>query len=223
MRRSGILVALRFALPVGVATLGLTPPVAGQVPGSAPDPSLRPPSRQPMREGFWAEASVGGGRTWVGCTACAEVEARSSATAYVRAGGQVNHKVLWGVEAMRSLEPTRLPAELDSAVAVVNASIGPLVLWYPWSRRTFVKAGVGLALKRVYLDRAGQPRERLDRGVGAALSFGLGVDLPATRRTAVTLGLGAYYGAVGDVRTASGTLDDVIATLYTATLGLTLR
>lgn len=213
----------RRLLAAVLATLALAAPASGQVAGSSPDASAQQRSPQPMREGFWAEASVGGGRTWVGCTDCADVTARSSATAYVRAGGQINHKVLWGVEAMRSLEPTRLPAELDSAVAVANASLGPVVLWYPWSRRTFVKAGVGLALKRVYLDRAGQPRERLDRGVGAALSFGVGADVPVTRRTAVTLGLGAYYGAVGDVRTPSGTLDDVIATLYTATVGLTLR
>lgn len=177
----------------------------------------------PPREGFWAETGLGGGRALVGCEGCDDLAGRPSGIGYVRVGGKVDDKVAVGLELFRSLEPTRLPGALDSAVAVSNASLGPVVLWYPWRRAVFARANVGLALKRTFLDRAGQPRAQLERGIGAALSFGAGVDVPVRPRYALTLAVGAYYGAVGDIQMPGKLLDDVIATLYTASVGLTLR
>lgn len=194
----------------------LAAPAAAQWPMALDD-------AHPPREGFWAETGLGGGGSWVGCEGCAATPGRPSGVGYVRAGGTVSEKVAVGLELFRSLEPTSLPAELDSAVAVSNASLGPVVLWYPWRRAVFARMGVGLALKRAFLDQAGQPRTQLEQGVGAALSFGAGVDVPVRPRYALTLAVGAYYGAVGDIQTPGMLLDDVIATLYTATVGFTLR
>ncbi|MBE2187110.1 MAG: hypothetical protein IAE99_10105 [Rhodothermales bacterium] len=202
---------IRFAL-----LLLLAAPAAAQWPMALDD-------GHPPREGFWAETGIGGGGSWVGCEGCDATPGRPSGVGYLRIGGKVDEKVAVGLELFRSLEPTRLPAELDSAVAVSNASLGPVVLWYPWRRAVFARVGVGLALKRAFLDRTGQPRTQIEQGIGAALSFGAGVDVPLRPRYALTLAVGAHYGAVGDIQTPGVLLDDVIATLYSATVGLTLR
>ncbi len=58
---------------------------------------------------------------------------------------------------------------------------------------------------------------------GLAITFGIGYDLAVARRFALTANLGMNVTAIGDVPLDGTSVDDVIATVYEAAVGITLR
>ncbi len=60
-------------------------------------------------------------------------------------------------------------------------------------------------------------------GVGVGLTFGLGWDFAISRKFAITANAAAFITAIGDLVLPSGTVDDVIATMYVVSIGFTVR
>ncbi len=179
----------------------------------------------PTRGGFWLEAGGGTGGLWVGCSGCDETTSSFGTSTYLRGGGSFNRKVLWGIEAAGLLNRTSPLAETDSTLEIQTVSFGPMVVWYPWQNGIFVTGGVGLSYGEVRVrdsDSLGTGGV-LGRGLGSGLSFGAGFDVPVLSRVAVTFSFNAAYGAIGDIQVRARSVDDVITSMYTANIALTLR
>jgi hypothetical protein len=60
-------------------------------------------------------------------------------------------------------------------------------------------------------------------GTGSGMTTGVGLDIPVFRWLALTANAGAYVSAIGDVILPNRVVDDVIATMYHATIAITIR
>lgn len=178
---------------------------------ATPALAQRPP--RPHRSGLWAEFGVGPGLARVACAGCNDVVSSHGATGYIRFGGTASDHVLIGFEVFR-LAQGHESTRAETATAAVVA------LWFPGRSGLFLKSGVGAAWGQFTVPGAGADTSR---GAGIGLTFGLGWDFRVSRQVAVTTNFAAYVTALGDVVEPGRRVDDVIATLYQAAIGLTFR
>jgi len=176
----------------------------------------------PHRSGFWGESGGGPARIRVACSGCAGVTHRSGSGGYFRVGGAVSSRVLLGVEAFSLVDEAFGFSEGETTIVAENASFAAIVIWYPWRSGFFLKGGVGLASGEFTIAGTADP-PIVSQGVGTGMTFGAGFDLPIWRGLALTGNAGGWVTAIGDVVLTDVTVDDVIATLYSLTLGVTLR
>lgn len=178
--------------------------------------------QRPPRNGFWIENGVGTGTARSACSDCESATVSYGRASHLRLGARLSRDVLFGVEvfALDSRGPT-IPASSES-VEAETASIAPVVLWYVGDSGFFVKGGVGLA-RGTYTMRSPGGEILIARGTGSGLTFGLGFDVPLIRWLALTANLGTYVAAIGDVHLEDEVVDDVIATVYHAAIGVTVR
>ncbi len=177
---------------------------------------------RPSRSGVWAENGAGPGAIRVGCSSCADVTKTSGSASYLRAGVALSPTVLGGLEVFAFAD--RLFAfdpDDNETVEAENASIAAIVMWYP-VRRFFLKGGVGLARGTYRFESNGGEIVKAT-GKGSGMTFGVGLDFPVHRWVAITANAGAYVSAIGDVVLPRRVVDDVIATMYHATIAITLR
>lgn len=182
-------------------------------------------AQRPHRSGFWIETGGGPSRIRVGCTGCTDVTRRPGSGGYLRLGGAVSDRVMFGVESYTLVDETFGFDPADDPVVAENSSLAAIVLWYPWRSGLFLKGGVGLAYGDFTLPAettlSAQPIRT--RGTGVGMNLGAGCDLPIWRSLALTASAGAWVTAIGDIALPTVNIDDVIATMYSATIGLTLR
>ena len=174
-----------------------------------------------MRSGFWIEAGAGTGTVRSACSACPAVTVAYGTANHLRLGLALAPRVLLGLEffALHSSE-----LELAAGTPPVDAehgSIAPVVLWYVGRSGFFLKGGIGLA-RGTYTVQSTVGPVTTER-VGSSIAFGIGYDIRIASRLALTATLGTYATAVGDVHLDGMIVDDLIATVYEAGVGLTLR
>lgn len=196
----------------GVAALALTVLLVGSPTGG---------SAQAVRAGFWLEGAAGTGTVRNTCAGCPGVTVGFGSTFQIRAGGALNSRVLVGVEVFTLRTPSVRLAAGVTPVEAVNVSAAPVVIWYVGSSGFFLKGGVGLARGTFTVESDGVP-VTTDR-IGSGLTFGVGFDIGIVRWLALTANLATYVTAVGDVQVEDRLVDDVIATVYEAGVGITIR
>lgn len=192
-------------------------PVGGGGAGSQP----RKPSR-PHRSGLWGELGFGPGHVRIACSGCEDVVGASGTTSFVRVGGIVSDHVLIGFEifahkTLGSTSPDSGTTETGTAAIII--------LWYPGSRGLFFKGGVGAAFGQFSVppDSTGTTVADTSTGGGIGITFGLGWDAPISRKFAFTGNAALFVTALGDVVMANRRVDDLIATMYSVSVGFTFR
>lgn len=174
------------------------------------------------RSGFWLEGGWGAGTVRSACSACPSVTVAYGTSSHLRVGGALSKRALLGLE-LFALHSTELElADGAAPVDAENGSLGPVVIWYMGPSGLFLKGGVGLARGHFTVrSTSGEPvtTER----TGSTIVFGVGFDLGVTRRFALTANLGMNVAAIGDVNVDGTVADDVVATVYEAAVGITLR
>lgn len=180
-------------------------------------------AQRPLRRGFWLEAGAGTGTVRIGCGTCAEPLVAYGESSYLRGGGALSARVLWGIEVFALLDKTFGVADADSTLTIENVSIAPIVLWYPWRGGVFLKGGVGFARGEVAVPGPNDDPILVASGNGSGVTFGVGFDVPLFSWLSVTANLGVYYSALGDVTVDGVTVDDVIASMYNANFAITIR
>lgn len=180
-------------------------------------------AQRPLRSGFWAEAGGGGGNIHLGCATCAEPTVKYGRSAYLRLGGGISRRVLWGVEFFGLLDERFRADETGQPITFENAAISPVVLWFPWSSGVFFKGGMGLTNATVQTPALDGSPPIVVSGTGTGLTFGIGLDVPVHKWFSITANFGMYYSAVGDVALTGSIVDDVITTIYQANFAVTLR
>jgi hypothetical protein len=176
----------------------------------------------PARSGFWLENGVGTGAARNACSGCAVATVAYGSASHVRLGGALSHNVLLGLEVFAFNGKDVLLASGASPVEAENASIAAVALWYPGGHAVFLKGGAGLA-RGTFSVTSSEGAVVTTRGTGSGLTFGVGLDVPVFRWFALTANLGTYIAAIGDVDVDGAIVDDIIATIYEASISLTIR
>jgi len=193
-----------------------------------PDTTVAPPVRRgprPHRNGLWGEFGFGAGQVRVGCSDCENVIVANGATSYLRIGSTVSDNVLIGFEFFSLLDQAFGFATGDTTTTAETGTAAIIIMWYPGRHGLFIKGGVGAAYGSfsVPTDSGGVVRADTSTGGGVGLTFGLGWDLPISRKFAFTGNLSGFVTALGDVVLPGRRVDDVIATVYQASIGFTIR
>jgi hypothetical protein len=174
------------------------------------------------RSGLWYEAGTGPASIRVACSTCTDVTRSSGTGAFMRLGGTLSRKIFLGIEAFSLINETFGFEADDESLLSENSTLAVIVLWYPWRHRFFVKSGVGLASGEFIVD-ATSDEPILSDGLGVGMTFGVGFDVPVWRSLALTTNAGVAVTAIGDVVLPTTTVDDVIATMYNLSIGITIR
>jgi len=179
-------------------------------------------AQEAPRSGFWLEGGSGAGTVRSACSGCPVVTVAYGRSTHLRVGGAVSPHALLGFEvfALQSSELTLAdglaPGEAE------NGGVGPVVIWYVGPSGLFLKGGVGLA-RGTFTVQSAEGEPLTTERTGLAYTFGIGFDFGIARWLALTANLGSYVTAIGDVRVDGAVADDVIATVYEAAVGVTLR
>jgi hypothetical protein len=161
----------------------------------------------------------------IGCSGCEDVITATGATSYLRVGGVISKDVVIGFEIFTLLNEAFGFAPGDSSVVAETGTAAIVLLWYPGRRGLFFKGGVGAAFGQftVPSDSAGVVSADTSSNGGIGLTFGLGWDLPISRKFAITANAATFVTAMGDVVLPGRRVDDVIVTLYQVSIGFTIR
>jgi len=199
----------RGSIGVGLALLmGLVAPTAQ--------------AQRPHRAGLWIETGAGPGYVRIASSGSTKVTSAPGSTYYLRAGGLVSDKVLLGVDYFRFVDETFGVFRADTSSVGETWSLAAIVLWFPWRSGVFVKSGVGAAQGTFTVTPSGGSPVTA-RGTGVTLTFGLGYDQRISRKVALTGCLCADIAGIGDVVLPTIRVDDVIASIYHVTIGITIR
>lgn len=178
--------------------------------------------QSPMRSGLWVELGLGPSLATAACAGCADPSLDGAGTVYGRLGGTVASGVFLGVELAAHTTDTFSPVEPGEAGRVEVSNLSAVVLWAPLDAGFLVKGGIGIADGRVSVD-PGEGAAAVARGTGVGLTFGAGWDFPVSSRLSISANAATWVSAVGDIVLPSRRVEDVIATEYGVTIGLTLR
>jgi hypothetical protein len=174
------------------------------------------------RSGFWAEVAGGTGTVRNTCAHCDGVTVAFGSVSSFRVGGSLNPRVLVGLEIVSLYSAELFFAGSPTPVEAENGSLAPVVIWYVGGSGFFLKAGAGLA-QGTFTVRSTDGEPVTTERMGSSLTFGMGFDIGIMRWFALTANLSTYVTAIGDVHVDGTIIDDVIATVYEAGVGITLR
>jgi hypothetical protein len=179
--------------------------------------------RRPHRSGLWGELGGGGGVARIACSGCTDVVTAGGITNHFRIGGTVSDRVVIGFETFGLLDQAFgfAPSDPSTGSSAETVSLAVVVLWFPGRRGLFFKGGVGAATGEFVLPTGAQ--SDTSQGGGMGVTFGVGWDWPISRKFAITANVGTYVTALGDIVLPGRRVDDVIATMYEASIGFTFR
>jgi len=180
--------------------------------------------QRPHRAGLWIETGGGVGYVRIASSGSTTVRSAPGSVSYLRFGALLSDKVLLGVENFGFVDDMLGFFRADTSSIAQTWSLTVVVLWYPWrSSGLFAKAGVGAAQGTFTVTPPGGGSPVTARGTGVGLTFGLGYDRKVSRKFAITGCLCADIAGIGDVVLPTTRIDDMIASIYHLTIGLTLR
>ena len=183
--------------------------------------AIRGPQR-PHRTGLWAELGGGGGRLRMTCSTCTDPINAPGATGLTRMGGTLSDHVMLGGESAIFIDEAFGFGSGGSTTVAELETVGVVVLWFPWRLGFFLKGGVGVAEGRFTIANGGAPPDSTE-GVGIGMTFGVGWDVPISRRFAFTANVSSVITAVGDIVLPARRVDDVIGSMLHWSVGVTFR
>jgi hypothetical protein len=179
--------------------------------------------QRPHRSGFYLELGGGVATSRASCAGCEDVTRNNGNSSTLRLGFPLSDHVMLGLEAFSFGNKGGFSFySVEDESRVQTSTTQAVVLWYPTKTGLFVKGGTGIAESQFFVPQEGSDSVSV-KGTGVGLTLGLGYDLNLSRRFALTTNAGIHVTAIGDVQLPSGPVDDVIATIYSLNIGLTLR
>jgi len=180
---------------------------------------------QRFRTGLWAEFGFGTGIVRVSCATCEKVHSEQGASSNFRIGGSLSHNVLLAFDNFSMIDETFGMGEEEIIAETTTA--GMSVFWFPGRSGFFLKGGVGIAQGEFTVNasevEATDAEPIVVTGSGFGLTFGLGYDIPLSRKISLSFNVGALVTAIGDIVLPSGRIDDVIPSSYQLTVGIVFR
>jgi hypothetical protein len=187
--------------------------------GGVVDASAQPAARS----GFWMEAARGTGTVRNTCSDCSHVTSAYGAANHLRVGVSLSSTpVLLGLE-LFALSSSNLSLVAGAPpVDAENGTLGPIVMWYFGGSGLYLRGGAGLSYGTYTVRTSAGETATVER-TGSALTFGVGFDVGLWSWLAITADVSTYIASVGDVTVDGALVDDIIATVYQASVGLALR
>ncbi len=179
-------------------------------------------AQERQRSKLWIELGGGPGIGLVSCSNCERAISTAGATTNFRIGGVLSEKILLGFDNFTFINRAFGLDDEEGNIVAETSTAALSVLWYPGRSGFFAKGGVGIAYGNFTVD-AVDSEPLVASEVGLGLTFGIGYDHPLSRRLAFTVNAGALVAAIGDIVLRTGRVDDVIASLYQLTVGITVR
>lgn len=180
-------------------------------------------AQRPHRSGFWLELAGGPANVRVGCGGCDEVTRNTVASNTIRFGFPLSDHVMLGLEAFSFTNKGGFAfANSEDQTRTESGVLEAVLLWYPTKSGLFIKGGTGIASSDFFVAQEGADSATVS-GTGVGLTVGLGYDFAISRKFAITANAGIHVAAIGDVLLPTGNVDDVIATVYSISVGVTLR
>jgi hypothetical protein len=169
----------------------------------------------PVSAQAWYTIGVGAGGNRVSCQDCESIERFWGPSGYLRAGGTVGKNVSVGGEI------AFWQASIDGSDAYLRAVEG-VVLWHPSpSGGFFGQAGLGLGRLRNVFTIEGETVRASETGL--SVMVGVGYDLRVGKRVFLTPSVMSIAVPTATIDTPAGPLNNVVATLFFAGLGITIR
>lgn len=184
--------------------------------------------QRPHRTGLWGDLGGGRGQLRMCSSTCSDPIGAPGVTGLSRIGGTLSDRVLLGAESAIFTNQAFGFEEGDSNTIAQMETVGVVVLWYPWRSGVFFKGGVGVAEGRFTIDNGTAVPDSTE-GVGIGMTFGVGWDLPISRKFALSVNAANYITAIGDIVLPgppggpSRRIDDVIGSMLQFSVGLTFR
>ncbi len=179
-------------------------------------------AQQRQRTRLWIELGGGPGVGLISCANCDRVISTAGASSNFRIGGVLSEKVLLGFDNFTFVNRAFGLDDEEGNIVAETSTAALSVLWFPGQSGFFAKGGVGVAYGNFTVD-AVDSEPLVASEVGLGLTFGIGYDHPLSRRLSLTFNAGALVAAIGDIVLRTGRVDDVIASLYQFTVGITVR
>ena len=180
-------------------------------------------AQRPHRAGLWIETGGGIGYVRIASSGSTTVTSAPGSTTYLSVGVLLSDKVLLGIENAGFVDEMLGFFRGDTSSIAQTWSLSVVVLWYPWRSGVFAKGGVGVAQGTFTVTPTGGGTPFTARGTGVGLNFGAGYDLKISRKIALTGCVCADIAGIGDVVLPSTRVDDMIASIYHVTIGITIR
>ena len=169
----------------------------------------------PVSAQTWYTIGAGAGGTRVDCDNCEAIERFWSGSGYLRAGGTLGENVRVGGELVFWQK------SLEGSEAYLRAIEG-IVLWHPSPPGGFFgQAGLGLGRIRNVFTTEGTTVRASETGL--SVMVGVGYDLRVGKRVFLTPSLMSIAVPAATIDTPAGPLDNMVATLFFAGLGVTIR
>lgn len=177
---------------------------------------------QGIRSGFWMEGAAGTGTLRNTSAGSPGVTVGFGSAYHFRVGTSLNQRVLVGAELfwLRTGRVTLAPGL--TPVKAENVSVAPVVIWYVGQSGFFLKIGAGLT-HGVFTAVSGVSTTDPTERTGSGLTFGVGFDIGVGPWFALSANFGTYVMTIGDIEVNGMLADDVIATVYEAGVGITIR
>lgn len=179
-------------------------------------------AQERFRSKLWLELGGGPGVGRISCSNCDRVISAAGTSSNFRIGGVLSEKVLVALDNFTFVNRGFSLDEEEGKVVAETSTAALSVLWYPGRSGFYAKGGVGVAYGNFTVD-AIDSEPLVASGVGLGLTSGIGYDYVLSRRLLITFNAGALVAAIGDITLRTGRVDDVIASLYQFTVGLTVR
>ncbi len=182
-------------------------------------------AQRPHRSGLWVELGLGPSLTRVSCSDCSEVTRGSGPVGSTRVGLALSDRVMLGLEIASQVDTRFGFTSTDSSGIARNETFAIIVLWYPWDAGLFLKGGTGVATGEITVepDAVAPSVPIVSIGEGVGMTFGVGWDFTLSRHIALTANATSWISAIGDIVLSDGAVEDVIASRYGLTIGLTIR
>jgi hypothetical protein len=169
----------------------------------------------PVSAQAWYTIGAGAGGNRISCQECESIERFWSGSGYLRAGGTVGEHVRVGGELVFWQK------SLEGSEAYLRAIEG-VVLWHPTPPGGFFgQAGLGLGRIRNVFTTGGTTVRASETGL--SVMVGAGYDLRVGKRIYLTPSVMSIAVPTATIDTPAGPLDNVVATLFFAGLGVTIR
>lgn len=180
--------------------------------------------QRPHRTGLWGEFGGGVGRMRMSCAGpeCRDPINKPGATGLTRVGGTLSDHVMLGGESAIFIDDAfGFTAGSTNTVAELE-TVGVVVLWFPGRSGFFLKGGVGLAEGRFTISNGAAPPDSTE-GIGIGMTFGVGWDVPISRKFAFTANASTIMTAIGDIVLPTRRIEDVIGSMVHLSVAFTFR
>jgi hypothetical protein len=156
------------------------------------------------------------------CAGCEDVTSSAGGVTYFRIGGSASHSVFLGGETAGFFDESFISSDTTTLAAEIEA-VSFIAIWFPGRSGLFLRGGLGVAQGRFTVRDTTSTATQTLRGTGVGITVGAGWDFALRPRLSLTANVSTHIVGIGDFVAGGRTIEDVIGTVYQASVGFVFR